>query len=164
MSVTSSGITGSLGWSLSRSNTGFGGVSQGDSVSAAVNLDPTVYNSVFAAEYTLAAINANNTHIQSIDLKNFVDLAFETHTTTDKVIGIMVSVTGASITIAPGASNGLVWFWTGTSPIVTIKAGGFLVFSDGAATTVDATHKTLTLTNLSASVVATVRIAILCGQ
>ena len=159
MSVTSSGITGSLGWSLSRSNTGFGGVSQGDSVSAAVNLDASIYNSVFAAEYTLAASGT-----QSIDLKNFVDLAFETHTTTDKVIGIMVSVTGAPITIAPGASNGLVWFWTGTSPIVTIKAGGFLVFSDGAATTVDATHKTLTLTNLSASVVATVRIAILCGQ
>ena len=159
MSVTSSGITGSLGWSLSRSNTGFGGVSQGDSVSAAVNLDASLYNSVFAAEYTLAASGT-----QSIDLKNFVDLAFETHTTTDKVIGIMVSVTGAPITIAPGASNGLVWFWTGTSPIVTIKAGGFLVFSDGAATTVDATHKTLTLTNLSASVVATVRIAILCGQ
>ena len=159
MSVTSSGITGSLGWSLSRSNTGFGGVSQGDSVSAAVNLDASLYNSVFAAEYTLAASGT-----QSIDLKNFVDLAFETHTTTDKVIGIMVSVTGAAITIAPGASNGLVWFWTGTSPIVTIKAGGFLVVSDGAATTVDATHKTLTLTNLSASVVATVRIAILCGQ
>ena len=159
MSVTSSGITGSFGWSLSRSNTGFGGVSQGDSVSAAVNLDASLYNSVFAAEYTLAASGT-----QSIDLKNFVDLAFETHTTTDKVIGIMVSVTGAPITIAPGASNGLVWFWTGTSPIVTIKAGGFLVFSDGAATTVDATHKTLTLTNLSASVVATVRIAILCGQ
>lgn len=159
MSVTSSGITGSLGWSLSRSNTGFGGVSQGDSVSAAVNLDASLYNSVFAAEYTLAASGT-----QAIDLRNFVDLAFETHTTTDKVIGIMVSVTGAPITIAPGASNGLVWFWTGTSPIVTIKAGGFLVFSDGAATTVDATHKTLTLTNLSASVVATVRIAILCGQ
>ena len=159
MSVTSSGITGSFGWSLSRSNTGFGGVSQGDSVSAAVNLDASLYNSVFAAEYTLAASGT-----QSIDLKNFVDLAFETHTTTDKVISIMVSVTGAPITIAPGASNGLVWFWTGTSPIVTIKAGGFLVFSDGAATTVDATHKTLTLTNLSASVVATVRIAILCGQ
>lgn len=159
MSVTSSGITGSFGWSLSRSNTGFTGVSQGDSVSAAVNPDPVVYNSVFAAEYAIAASGT-----QSIDLRNFVDLAFETHTTTDKVIGIMVSVAGANITITPGASNGLVWFWTGTSPIVTIKAGGFLVFSDGAATTVDATHKTLTLTNLSASVVATVRIAILCGQ
>lgn len=162
MSVTSSGITGSLGWSLSRSNTGFGGVSQGDSVSAAVNLDASLYNSVFAAEYTLGITSPSNA--QAIDLRNFVDLAFETHTTTDKVIGIMVSVTGAPITIAPGATNGLVWFWTGTSPIVTIKAGGFLVFSDGAATTVDATHKTLTLTNLSASVVATVRIAILCGQ
>lgn len=162
MSVASSGITGSFGWSLSRSNTGFGVVSQGDSLASAVNLDPTVYNSVFAAEYTLGITSPSNT--QAIDLMNFVDLAFETHTTTNKVIGIMVSVTGGNITIAPGASNGLVWFWTGTSPIVTIKAGGFLVFSDGAATTVDATHKTLTLTNLSASVVATVRIAILCGQ
>jgi len=162
MSVTSSGITGSLGWSLSRSNTGFGGVSQGDSISAAVNSDPAVYNSVFAAEYALTLSGALTP--TTIDLRNFVDLAFETHTTTNKVIAIMVSVVGADITITPGASNGLVWFWTGTSPIVTIKAGGFLVFSDGAATTVDATHKTLTLTNLSASVVATVRIAILCGQ
>jgi hypothetical protein len=93
-----------------------------------------------------------------------VDLLNVAHTTTSKVIGMIITVANANVKLEPGTTNPLTWFWTGTTPVLTIKAGGFLVFGDGDFTTVDATHSTLKLTNLSSTLSATVRVGFLCGQ
>lgn len=160
MSITAGGFQGSFGWAQSQTNTGFGDTSQGsDGISASISPDLTTYNAVMVGQYTMAGSGT-----QTIDLRNYVDLLNVTHTTTSKVIGMIVTVAGANVKLEPGTTNPLTWFWTGTIPVLIIKSGGFLVFGDGDYTTVDATHSTLKLTNLSSSLSATVRIGFLCGQ
>lgn len=160
MSLTAAGFQGSFGWSQSQLNTGFVATAQGgDSIAASILPDLSLYNSVMVGQYTIAASGT-----QSIDLRNFVDLLNVSHTTTNKVIGMMLSVSGANVKLEPGTTNPLTWFWTGTTPVLTVKAGGFLCFGDGDSTVLDLTHSTLKLTNLSGSVSAVVRIGFLCGQ
>ncbi len=160
MSITAGGLQGSFGWAQSQSNTGFGDTTQGsDSIASSISPDLSVYNNVLVVEYTLAA-----SAVQPIDLRNYVDLFNVTHTTTSKVIGMMVTNAGASIKLEPGTSNPLTWFWSGTTPVLTIKSGGFLCFGDGDFTVVDSTHSTIKVTNLSGSVSTVVRIGFLCGQ
>lgn len=160
MSLTAAGFQGSFGWAQSQTNTGFVSTQQGsDNIVGSSAPDLTTYNAVMVAQYTLAASGT-----QTIDLRNYTDMLNVTHTTTSKVLGMIITVAGANVKLEPGATNPLTWFWTGTNPVLTIKSGGFLVFGDGDFTTVDSTHKTLLLTNLSGSVSTVVRVGILCGE
>lgn len=52
----------------------------------------------------------------------------------------------ADMTIAPGASNGATLGMGGTSPTLTVAAGAEVVIESGPGTTVDSTHKNITIT------------------
>lgn len=102
-----------------------------------------------------------NSYVE-FDISSFTNLVGET-VTTGHVLSLMITPTGTGATcvLSPGASNGLTWFFGGTSPTLTIPIGGVEVHSDsptGPGTVVDSTHKTLRITNggsanLTASVV-----------
>ncbi|NBW14043.1 MAG: hypothetical protein EBR82_39200, partial [Caulobacteraceae bacterium] len=63
----------------------------------------------------------------------------------------------------PGASNGLTWFLSGTTPAVTVQAGGFFLIGDGTYGTVSGSAKNIKITNVGA-VSGTYEIALIGGQ
>ena len=133
-------------WQLSRVNAGgFQPTLQGiDSVQLTLSLgDFSGADDAYITELSLAA-SAN----QTIDFSSFTDLAGNTVTPT-KVYAILVKPTGtgAVIQIAPGASNPLTWFFGGTTPTVSVPAGGAMLLMQTGPTTIDGTHKTLKFTN-----------------
>lgn len=150
-------ITGT--WQQSKTNTGFSPTIQGpDSISqsTALTVGSSAANSLYAATGTLAA-SASST----IDLQSFTDILGQAITMT-RVYSIIVKTTDDSLKIEPGSSNGLSWFFGGTTPSITIPAGGAMGFVQTTAATVDATHKTIKLTN-TGSVTLTYNISIIGG-
>lgn len=147
-------------WSMSKANTGYADTKNGPT-SASFSLsgvDIANYNYLYVASLTVAP-SATTT----IDLSSLTSLLGEAINFT-KVLTIVVTTTGNQITVATGATNGLVWFFGGTSPTITIPTGGMFAFSEAATstgTTVDATHKTLKFTNNGATTNATVKVQIL---
>lgn len=106
---------------------------------------------------------------QTVDLTNFVDLLGNT-VTLNKVFGIFAQVelqtaTASQLTIAPGASNGLAWFF-GSGPL-TVAGDQTLLFMSSAAdvtgTVVSGTSKTLKFTNTGSAGI-NAAIAILGGD
>jgi hypothetical protein len=98
---------------------------------------------------------------QTIDLTSLTNTVYETFSL-GHALTILVLPTGNSVTLTPGGTNGLAWFFGGTSPSITIPAGGCLLFSEpvaGPGHVVDGTHKTLTFTNASGAA-ATVQVLV----
>ncbi len=104
--------------------------------------DVTAFNSVFAAEYSIAAAGT-----QTVDFfAAFTDLLGNSVSLT-KAIALLVLATGSGVIVEPKpATNPLVWFYSGTSPQITIHAGGGFLFFDGATRTIDATHRNILFT------------------
>lgn len=163
MPITQLTMNNQLSWQLQATKTGFTNLVQGtDNISS--NLAglavPGTFNQLFAAQYSLAASGGT----QTFDLRSFTNLVDES-VTLGHALTIFVTVTGtnANVNLVPGASNGLVWFFgTGTDSI-NIPTGSSFMFSGPAAgpgEVVDATHKTMTLTN-NGSGAATVKVVIL---
>lgn len=116
-------------------------------------IDPEVWDDAYAAVLSLAG-GADTT----IDLQSFTNLAGEAVVFT-AVLGIVVRVVptvaasaGVSLTITPGASNGLAWFAGATDGLVVGANESFALCGDpdGDGVTVDATHKTLNFENTGA--------------
>lgn len=150
-------ITGT--WQQSKTNTGFSPTIQGPdaiSQSTALTVGASNANSLYAATGTLAAAAT-----LTIDLQSFTDQLGQAITMT-RAYSIIVKTTGAALKVEPGASNGLVWFFAGTTPSITIPADGAMGFVQPTAATVDATHKTIKLTNVGA-VSLTYNISIIGG-
>jgi hypothetical protein len=152
-------LTSSLQWILTKVVTGFAPIQQGaDSVTSNLSgINLSTFNQLFAQQFTLSASGGTST----FDLSTFTNPAGES-TGFGHVLCIEVQVTGtgANVALSPGASNGLVWFFGGTSPTVSVPAGATFIFTNAASATgqvVDSTHKNLTLTN-NGSGVATVRV------
>ena len=91
------------------------------------------------------------------DLSSFTNLAGEA-VTPGHALGLIVAPSGinAGCQLAPGTTNGLTWFFGGTTPYLQIpitaltgNGGGVLVTgpSDYAGQVIDSTHKTLRITN-----------------
>ena len=113
-------------------------------------IDTSVWNQAYASAGTLAGGASLN-----IDLKNFTSLAGEAGLALTAVLGITVTVSPASagapsvgLTVGPGVSNGLEWL-AGANPITLGSTDNFTRYMNpaGSGFAVDATHKTLTVTN-----------------
>lgn len=145
MALTGFSFAVSTSWALERTQTPFASSSESDSVYFALaSLDTAVWNQVYVAQLSIATVSST-----TIDLTSFTNLVNET-VAFDHVLSIFVQPNGADITIAPGASNGLVWFFGGTTPTIAIPNGAVFAYSLPDTSTgqvVDATHKTLLFTN-----------------
>lgn len=160
MGLTVASIAATGSWTQTRSTTGTLDVTQGpDSVSPSVTLDVTSINRLGYWNISLAASGT-----ATYDLTSVTTLISETDAWT-KVQAIVLTVDsgGGNIKLEPGASNPATWFFSGTSPAITVKAGGFLALGDGSTYTIDATHKTLKVTNTSSSLAVTGKLVIYGG-
>ena len=158
MSLSLSGISGEITWTQTKANTGFILTRQGpDKVSLSLSPATGTYNEVYAVQGTLAA-SATTT----LNLNSFTNLIGQSVTAT-KGIGFIIRATDASLKIEPGATNPLGWWWGGTTPSITIKAGGFFLIGDGSVATISGSDCNLKITNLSGSVTATYTVAFLGG-
>lgn len=159
MSVDISSVIAEIGWTQSKTNGDFSKTRQGpDKLSKTLAPNTTTYNRIYATSGTLAA-SASVT----IDLQTATDYLGQTLALT-KVIAVMLAATTTDMQYSPGATNGLTWFLGGTSPTVSVKAGGFFLVGDGSAFTVSGTAKTITVTNLSSTAAGTYELALIGGQ
>lgn len=158
MSLSLSGISGEITWTQTKTNTGFIVTRQGpDKVSLSLSPATATYNEVYAVQGTLAA-SATTT----LNLNSFTNLIGQSVNAT-KGIGFIIRATDANLKIEPGATNPLGWWWGGTTPSITIKAGGFFLIGDGSVATISGAACNLKITNLSGSVTATYTVAFLGG-
>lgn len=158
MPLTLSNVNAEIGWTQTKANTGFTTVKQGpDKLVGTLSPAVATYNELLAVQGTLAA-SASAT----IDLYSITNLLGEAKTLT-KGVAIMVKATTTSMKIEPGASNPITWFFGGTTPSITIKAGGFFLLGDGGTATLSATDRNLKITNLSGSVSGTYDLVFLGG-
>lgn len=152
--LTNTTLYSNVSWNLSKTLTGLTPATQvGGFAFSLANLNLATWNAVYVAVPTIAASSST-----TIDLTSVADL-LGTSLVFTKVKAIQVQPTGANITVAPAASNGLVWMGT-----ITVKNGGLFCWSESISdtgTVVDSTHKSLTFTNLSASVSVAVSIYLL---
>lgn len=137
-----------LAWLMSKTNTGFGDTSEGPDSKAwsTSGIDVAVQNELYAQKYTIAASGT-----QTMDLSSFTNLLNQSKTLTS-VLSLFLLPTGtnAICKLEPGAANPLTWFFSGTTPAISIPTGGVFVFSNpgtGTGQTVDGTHKNLLVTN-----------------
>lgn len=158
MALTLSNINAEIGWTQTKANTGYSTVRQGpDKLVGTLAPAVATYNELLAVQGTLAA-SASAT----IDLYSITNLLGEAKTLT-KAVGIMVKATTTNMKIEPGASNPVTWFFGGTSPSISIKAGGFFLLGDGGTAVLSATDRNLKITNLSGSVTGTYNLVFLGG-
>jgi hypothetical protein len=151
-------VVASIATKQSSTNTPFGNTTQGtETLLHEPTIDTDVINRVLLSSYTIAAAGT-----QGIDLRSFTNL-LNVATTATKVIGILLKGTGsgAKMKIEPyAASNPVTWFWTGTTPAITLTCGTqgcSLLVMDGAVFTLTATDRSLLVTNTgSASLTLTV--------
>lgn len=148
-----------MAFGLSKANTGFANttVSNTSIPFSLTGLNVSTFNQAFAAQYAITSSGS-----QTIDLTSLTNLVSESFSF-GHALTIIVTTTGGQITLSPGASNPLTWFFGGTSPTITITAGGMFCYSEpvtGPGTVVSSSHKTLTLTN-NGGTTSTVTIGIL---
>jgi len=161
MSLERVNLTINLAWLLSKTNTGFVDSEQGpDSKGFSLQgLDVAIQNQLFAAKYTVLASGT-----QVIDLSTFTNLVSQaTGLTSVLTLFLLPTGTNAICKLEPGASNPLTWFFSGTTPAISIPAGGTFVFSNpgtGTGQTVDGTHKNLLVTNTGAGTLSLTVLAI----
>jgi hypothetical protein len=146
--LTQVSLNASLTWQLARAVAGFTDVLHGPETAAftLATLDTAVWNELFAAQYVVAGSGGT----QTVDLRTFNDLPGNA-VTADKALVFVVLVAGAAtdrLNVKPHGTNGLQWFFGGTTEGVNVPGGGLLLFADAEpGVTVDATHKQLLLTN-----------------
>lgn len=114
------------------------------------NTTALTYTDTGAATTSQSPPSTPNTYIE-FNLGSFSDLLGNT-VTPGHILQLIMIPTGTSAIaqLAPGTSNGLTWFFGGTTPTVSVNAGGVFFFSDivtGTGTVIDSTHKTLRITN-----------------
>jgi len=152
MPLTAASLSASLGWTLSKPQTGSQATKQGpDAVGFGPTVDLTKVTQVLRLRLVLAGAAT-----QTVDLSTFTNLVGETPAIL-KAYGLIMAPVGSTLAIAQGGTNGLVWL------AETVPDGGVLCFyQPSPGKTVDATHKTLLFTAGPAAVTADV--AILLGD
>lgn len=164
MSVSAINLNAAITWALAKTNSGFTDTTQGqDSASFnASSLSTTTWNAVLTGYYTIASAGT-----QAVDFRTFTDLAGNSIASADKIIAVIVIVTGAvtdTLNVKKHATNGLLWFFENASYGINIPGGGFAMFSEGTAstgTTVDASNKQWLLTNNGAASLTVKLVALL---
>lgn len=139
----------SIGWEQQKTNGSFANSKQGpDTLTASYQPLTTTYTDIYLAEGTLAA-SASVT----LDLYSFTD-KLGTAVTATKLLGILIkataTVTGGQLKIEQGASNPLTWFFSGTTPAITLDVGTLgacFMVKEGTSETLSSTVRNLKLSN-----------------
>ena len=159
MSLFKAAVSSQVTWTQQSAIVGFVSAQQGpDKIYSSVGVDVTVSDEFYVYKGTLAISGTLVINLQSV-----TNLLNEAVSFTG-IRQIILKTDGANITLAPSVTSpttGLVWFFTGTTPVLTIKDGGTLLMDDGGFVTVDATHRSITITNTSASVTTYIELAII---
>ncbi len=167
MPLTSLNFDVSLGWTTATAVTGFDNRTESDQLTFAA--ESTLANSslAFWNQNNAQQVTINAAGTADIDCYAFTNLSGGSVTSTTAALGLVVMPSGGHVTITPGATNPLYWFFNGTSTATTAGIvaynGGCLLNckpgSDTGTTVVDATHRNLRLTNGgSASITVTVAV------
>lgn len=110
-------VKSSLGWEYQTTTTGFASTRQKDNVTFSAQPDASVYNFLFAKQYTITAGCS-----QTVDL-----FAFTVDFTGEQVVGGTViagairataAATGGYLRIEPGTTNPFGWLLHGTAPYI----------------------------------------------
>lgn len=146
-------LNGVIGWRLESPIEGFQPATQGfDSKQFDLDgIDLDVFDNLFAITLSL-----DQDEEAEIDLQDFMSLLDCSPVVFTRVVALFMAVSldsadGTEITIQPGDTNGLEWFFSGGIPV---ERGGGLLYkmrTDGAGFPVDATHKTIKFTNTGAT-------------
>lgn len=162
MAMNSASTLVSLSWDQYKLVTGFDNISQGpDSISSSVyplTTGATPCNTVFAEQRTLTSASVQVYNLFSGGLVDFLG----TTVAMTRIHAVAILCTDGDVTLAPNASNGLVWFFAGTTPSVKVLSGGSFLYSQYAPFTVASGTSSMKITAGSAS--ATYQIAFLGGQ
>lgn len=142
-------VSASIGWEQQKTNGSFANSKQGpDNLTARYTPSTTTYTNVLLEEGTLAAAAS-----ATIDFYSFTD-ELGTAVTATKLLGILIkataSVTGGQLKIEEGASNPLTWFFSGTTPAITLDvgtAGASFMVMEGTTQTLSSTVRNLKLSN-----------------
>ena len=155
MSLSAVNLNVNFGWSLIKAHTGFlnSGYPAGGTPDALafslVGLAATINQAMVRQDTIATSANID------IDVSAYTDLCDNAVTLTKALSLILIPVgTTGILTLSPSSSNGLVWFFGGTAPTVSIPCGGIFVFSLGPTATaqvIDGTHKKLNLANTGAT-------------
>lgn len=153
MPLTAADIVASLGWAFSLAQSPFQPRKQGPDQTLTYTpnaVDLTIWDNILASTFTL-----NPGTSQTIDLgASFTNLNGEISTPT-KVLGLYLAPIGGDVTIAPGPTDGLEWFFNNaagdsTAGLKAFSNGVALLFGDGAdttGTTIGAANRYLVLIN-----------------
>ena len=146
-SLTQLTLSAAMQWQLARSNAGFADTKQGSNLSYSQTLTGfATWTQLFAQQMTIA-----NGSFNEFSLSTFTN-ALGTAVTAGHILAICIVPTGAGAlcSVTPGVTNGLVWYWTGTSPALAVPINGVEYHTEdpaGTGTVLDATHNTLRITN-----------------
>lgn len=147
MSLSQFNINCSILYAQTSPNNAFGPTAVGPLINSfnLNNLNFGQFNLLLASNVTLAGSGGTTT----FDLFSFEDL-LNNNQAMGHSLGIFIMPTGADVVLQPGASLPLTWFFGGSTQTVTIPNGGIFLLSNPYNATgqvVDATHRTLKLTN-----------------
>ncbi len=164
MPLTNPSLVLNAGWTLTKPHTGFLNSQYGpDSAGFSLAGVATGFNQLLARIDTIAASGT-----VTIDVSAYTDLCDNAVTLSKALYLLLIptGTTGGVLKLEPGASNGLVWFFSGTTPAISIPVNGVFLFSMAPAVAagqvIDGSHKTLLLTN-TGSVSMSVKTILLGG-
>jgi hypothetical protein len=160
MSLDVATLSGTLTWMLSKANPGFSDTKQSGSASQTITYPVATINQMVAKVLTIAASGT-----ATIDLSSNIDLVGDAVAMT-KAVALYIASTGSNIKVTGHGTNGLSTWFLQASGELHVRTGGFAIvgWPSTLPATVDATHKILTITNLSATTATTVTYAILGGS
>ena len=147
-SLTQLALSAAMQWTLSKANTGFAATKQGsDNLTYSNTLSSfATWTEIFAQQMTITAGSFNE-----FSLRTFTNLVGVSVTAGHILaIEIIPTGTGATCVVTPVGTNGLTWYWTGTSPSLTVPINGCEFHTEdpaGTGTVLDATHNALRITN-----------------
>ena len=147
-SLTQLTLSASMQWALSKANTGFAATKQGsdNNTYSSTLTSFATWTEIFLQQMTITAASFNE-----FSLRTFTNLVGVSVTAGHILaIEIVPTGTGATCAVTPGTTNGLTWYWTGTSPSLNVPINGCEFHCEdpaGTGTVLDATHNTLRITN-----------------
>jgi hypothetical protein len=160
MALNSANASIKIGWDQYKTLTGFNSVTQSqDSVAlnlSAVLTGATPVNIVYFEQRTLSAAGS-----QIYDMSTGLTDALGTAINLSRINAIVVVSTSGETIYEPETTNGLEWFLSGTTPKITIPAGGGFLFMTPTHQVVSGTDKRIKLSSTAGS---TYKIAFYGGQ
>ncbi len=153
-------VSGSINWKQNAVQAGLKAVPNTQTIAATLALVTTAGNANESWFSTGTVASGGGT--VTFNLQNLTGPIFNEAISALRAYALLLTVVGSAVLIGPGASNGLVWFFDDATATEAVKDGGLMVHGETQGTTVDNTHKNLTLTN-NGGVNATYTLALAIG-